>query len=153
MNNYKGTLECLLDGFLDNKLMYAPFNSHILEFWKLSKVHSNILYLFYEDMKADLDAEVKRTMRFLGKEFTQEDVDKLCDHLSVDSMRKNPSCNFEGALKMMKIHYGNQDDEDFQFIRKAKVGSGKEEMSEEYYRKFEALKNDPELAKHGFVFK
>jgi Sulfotransferase domain len=144
-------MENFFDAFLANKIMYTPFNKHVLEFWKLSKVHLNILYIFYEDMKADLDAIVKQTMRFLGKDIPQVEIDKLCQHLSADSMKKNPSCNFTDFLDTLKNMYGNE--EDFEFIRKGKVGSGKEEMSEEYYRKFEALKNDPELAKHGFVFK
>lgn len=126
-------------------------NEHVLEYWKLSKENSNILFIFYEDMKKDLNEEVKKVMTFLGKQFTQEQIDKLCDHLSVDSMRKNPATNLNAFVDIVKSKYDKV--EDFQFIRSGQIGSYKKELTEEENIKFDEFANHPEFKKYGFSYK
>lgn len=120
--------------FLDDKLVYSPFHSHVIDFWKLSKESSNILFLFYEDMKKNLEHEVKKTMKFLDKNYSQSEIDKLCKHLSFDSMKKNPSCNWEPNVLPPELKKENK--EKFEFIREGKTGSHKKEMTEEQIEKF-----------------
>lgn len=67
---------------------------------------------------------------FLGKSLNEEQIDKLLDHLSFESMRKNPSVNLESLLKMKN----GQDFEqrgDQTFIRKGKVGDWTNYMSQQ----------------------
>ena len=132
---------------------FAPFNSHILEFWKI-RDEPNILFLFYEDMKRDLDVEVKKTAQFLGKSYTQEQFDKLCIHLSFDKMKSNKSVNKELEIKAMRNSIGEDYSSDqFSFIRQGKVGSHNKELDEEYNQKFDAFANHPNFEKYGFAYK
>ncbi|XP_071446820.1 sulfotransferase 1C4-like [Hetaerina americana] len=78
------------DFFQRDLLTWAPFWSHVEESWRL-KEHKNMLFLFYEDMKKDLPATIRKTAAFLGKSYTDEQVIKLVDHLQIDNFRKQPS--------------------------------------------------------------
>lgn len=86
LHNYTGTIEDFVDVFLADLALYSPYHKHILDFYKLRN-EKNILFLWYEDMKMDFEAEVRRTIEFFGKSFSDEDIQKLCDHLSFKSMR------------------------------------------------------------------
>lgn len=43
----------------------------------------------------DLPATVKRVAKFLGKEYTDEQINKLCEHLKFDNMKENKSTHPE----------------------------------------------------------
>lgn len=150
---YEGTQRDFTEAFLRDQLIYAPFNDHVLDFWNLRE-ESNILFMFYEDMKTNMDAVVKRAMTFLGRNYLQHEIDKLCKHLSVDAMRKNPSCNNESLVKMAKsLNENGKTSGDFKFIRKGQVGSFKEEFSYEVNQRFEDFMHQPTLHSSQFAFK
>ena len=153
LNGYTGTREDFLNAFIEGKVLFSPFNEHVLEFWKIRN-QPNVLFLFYEDMKRNLQNEVRKTMKFLEKDYSDEQIDKLCDHLSVDSMRKNPSCNFE-EIQMMIRNSGVIDEsvDKFTFIRKGQVGSGNEELTEKENKRFDDYANHPEFEAYGFAYK
>lgn len=46
---------------------------------------------------------IKVTAKFFGKEFTQEQIDVLCDHLSFNSMKNNPAVNYEAVVEVNRI--------------------------------------------------
>ncbi|KAG5678031.1 hypothetical protein PVAND_007738 [Polypedilum vanderplanki] len=131
---YLGSRDEFFDFFLNDKLVYSPFSSHVIEFWKISKENSNVLFLFYENLKKNLDNEVKKVMKFLNKNYTQDQVDKLCEHLSFDSMKKNVSINWKPNTLPREVE--NQTEEKFEFIRKGIVGSHKKEMTENQISRF-----------------
>lgn len=60
-------------------------------------------------MKRDIKTVVRNTAEFLNKEFTDEQVDVLSDHLSFDSMKKNVSCNNTSLVKQAMDHNGNEE--------------------------------------------
>jgi len=155
MHGYRGTMETFLDAFVSNQILYAPNNDHVLDFWKI-RDQPNILFLFYEDMKRNLKQEVKKAMKFLNKNYSEEEIDKLCQHLSFESMKNNPSCNLEDLLAMLReLHKSNglTAIEGYNFIRKGQVGSHKEELTEEENKKLNALLDDPQLNECGFEYK
>lgn len=143
-----------MKAFLTDQILFAPYNDHVLDFWKIRN-EPNILFLFYEEMKRDLDKEVKKTANFLNKSLTQKQVDELCQYLSIDSMRKDPMCNYDDILYAMRTTIRNYEplDEEFQFIRKGIVGGYKEELSEEENQSLEAYANNSELKKFDFAYK
>lgn len=97
---------------------------------------------------------IKEAMKFLGKSFTEEEVTKLCKHLSVESMRANPSCNNDGLVEMAKSLNGNgKTSGEFKFIRRGQVGSFKEEFNEELDGMFENYLRQQELIDNGFQYK
>lgn len=54
---------------------------------------SNLLILTYEELKADLPKAIKEIADFLGEDMSEENIAKLCDHVSIDKMRVNPMVN------------------------------------------------------------
>lgn len=86
LHSYTGSLEDFFDTFISDLALYSPYHEHILQFHKLRN-EKNVLFLWYEDMKRDIEAKVRRTITFYGKSYSDEDVRKLCDHLSFKSMR------------------------------------------------------------------
>lgn len=66
---------------------------------------------------------------FLGKAISVTEEEKLLDHLSFESMKVNPYINLDEITHMLtEIHGVPRKNH---FIRKGKVGSWKEELSEE----------------------
>lgn len=91
-------------------------------------------------MKRDLETVVKKVMDFFGKSFNQSEIDMLCNHLSFHSMQNNPSCNKDGMLTFVKNKMQEDEkpkDENFKFIRKGKIGSHKDELTEDQIKKLE----------------
>lgn len=150
---YEGTQEDFTKAFLLDQVIYAPFNDHVLDFWNI-RDEPNILFLFYEDMKMNMVKVVEQAMKFLGKNYSQEQIDKLCQHLSVDSMRLNPSCNNDGLVEKAKsLNSNGKTSGDFKFIRKGQVGSFREEFSTETNQKFEDFMQHPSLQINKFSYK
>lgn len=150
---YEGTQEDFTEAFLNDQVIYAPFNEHVLDFWRIRN-EPNILFLFYEDMKTNMQRMVEDVMRFLGKKYSQQQVETLCKHLSVDSMRANPSCNNDTLVEKAKsLNKNGKTAGDFKFIRKGEVGSFREEFSHEMNQKFENFIGQVSLKNNHFCFK
>lgn len=117
LQGYEGSLNDFLEAFLDNKVIFAPFHSHIKDFWYLRN-EENILFITYEEMKTDLMSVIKKTSKFLGKNFSDQDLQTLATHLSFNSMKKNPNTNFSQDSKMKenlgKIH--SKDVTDYRWV-------------------------------------
>ena len=84
-------------------------------------------------------------MKILDKNYSEEEIDKLCDHLSFESMKENPSCNAEKLEKFLKEHILT--------IRKGQVGSHEGELTAEINEILDKIMNDAELVKCGFAYK
>jgi Sulfotransferase domain len=150
---YEGTFEDFTEAFLNDQIIYAPFNDHVLDFWNL-RDEPNVLFLFYEDMKFNMDGVVKKAMKFMGKTFSQLQIDELCMHLSVDSMRKNPTCNNDGLVEKAKsLNKNGKSSGSFKFIRKGEVGSFRDEFSNALDQKFDNFMRVPALQSTNFSFK
>lgn len=142
-----------IDLFLRDLILCSPFNDHILDFWKI-RHESNILFIFYEDMKRNLEGIVKQAIGFMGKSYTQEQIEKLCQHLSFESMKNNPSINAESMMKMRNFFSPRElKNENFKFIRKGEVGGFKDELTSDEIAKFDEFIKHPEFEKHDFQYK
>jgi hypothetical protein len=134
-------------------VIYAPFNDHVLDFWNL-RDQPNVLFLFYEDMKTNMPKVVTESAKFLGKSFTRQQIDELCNHLSVDSMRANPSCNNDSLVELAKsLNENGKTAGEFKFIRKGQVGSFKDEFSSETNQAFENFMQQSSLKGDQFSYK
>lgn len=81
-------------------------------------------------MKKDLKSVVKQVAKFLNKTVPNEQMDKILEHLSFQSMQKNPSTNYKPKV-------GKTDDPQQQFIRKGIVGDYKNLMTPEVIAEFD----------------
>jgi hypothetical protein len=151
LQGYRGTKEDYIQGFLNDKILYSPMNEHILEFWKLRN-EPNVLFLFFEDMKHRLKEVVKITAKFLNKNYTQQQIDELCVHLHVDSMRKNTACNNDDLTILLKGMHDKIED-DYSFIRKGQVGAYKDELTQEEIAQLDNYMNHPDFAVNDFAYK
>lgn len=78
--------EGFIEAFLNDRLLFAPFREHRIDFWNLEN-YENILYLTYEDVVRDMDFAIKRVTSFLGKTIGEDEVQGLKQHLKFDSMK------------------------------------------------------------------
>lgn len=130
LHYWKGDLTAFLDAFLADDLAYLPYWPHILEYWQLRN-ESNIYFTSYEIIKRDLKTNLKKICCFLEKPYTEDLLDQAVVSLSFDKM-KNSKANQEAKATF------NQQTMDFDFYRKGKVGSFKEEFPEGYAEKLDA---------------
>ncbi|XP_055704043.1 luciferin sulfotransferase-like [Phlebotomus papatasi] len=153
--HYSHSFSDFMEAFLDDKIDFSPYHSHIIDFWNLRR-EQNILFLTFEDMKHNHPKVIEETARFFGKTYTKQEIDKLADHLAFEKFSKNPAVNKEYILKAVEdICKVKMVDQNFRITRKGAVGSHKEEMSQELIDKFNKWTDsemkrwncDPELRK------
>lgn len=120
-NNSSVSIEEIFEKYCQGTSQFGPFWNHILGYYKASlEFPDKILFLKYEDLKADTINHIKLLAKFLGFPFSDEEekdgvvgeVLKLCsfEHL------KNLEINKSGK------HATGHDNSDF--FRKGKVGDG-----------------------------
>ncbi len=86
-DGYTGSLEEFSDTFMADSLLYSPYIPHILDYCQASESLDNLLVLNFEDMKIQLKEIIKIVANFLNVQVTQEDLGKLCEHLSFENMK------------------------------------------------------------------
>ncbi|KAF0307341.1 Sulfotransferase 1A4 [Amphibalanus amphitrite] len=130
-HDFLGDFELFVDYFMKDLTMESPYIEHMIEAWNL-RHHPNLCFLFYEDMKKDMKTEIRKVAKFLGKDFTDEQVDMLAEHLHFDNFKNNPWVNAE-HLKPLGLMYTDRGN----FIRKGKTGDWKNYFTPEMNEKFD----------------
>ncbi|XP_046448183.1 sulfotransferase 1E1-like [Daphnia pulex] len=123
-HDYQGTLEEFAQYFMDDEILYSPFFPHMLDAWS-KRNHPNMHFMFFEDMKKDLRGEIVKVATFLNQSPTDEQLDKITEHLRFDNFEKNESVNNEAGKKQGWMN------PDGKFIRKGKTGDWKNHFSPE----------------------
>ena len=72
----------------------SPYFPQVLDAWS-KRHHPNMCFVFYEELKRDLRGQIERVAKFLGKEVSAENVEKLAEHLRFDNFKKNGTVNNE----------------------------------------------------------
>nr|CAH0102989.1 unnamed protein product [Daphnia galeata] len=121
-HDYKGDLEEFAQYLMDDETVYSPFFPHLLDAWS-KRNHPNLHFMFFEDMKKDLRGEIVKVAAFLNQSPTDEQLDKITEHLRFDNFEKNESVNNVTGKELMNS--------EGKFIRKGKTGDWKNHFSPE----------------------
>ncbi|VVC96643.1 unnamed protein product [Leptidea sinapis] len=91
---------------------WGPIFPHIKEGWA-ARHHPNVYFIFYEDVVTDLPGSLRRMANFFGKTFTNEQIEKLAEHLRFDNFKDNDSVNQQKTMTELGVC-----NEQSRFIRK-----------------------------------
>ncbi|KAM3917755.1 sulfotransferase 1B1-like [Leptodactylus fuscus] len=133
MNNLHpepGPWEKYVDKFIQGNMGFGSWITHVKEFWDLRK-DRNILYMFYEDMLEDPKREIHKVMKFLGKDFSDDVLEKICLHTSFKAMKENPSTNYSALSSAI------MDQSVSPFMRKGICGDWKNHFTVSQNEKFD----------------
>ncbi|XP_033211653.1 sulfotransferase 1E1-like [Belonocnema kinseyi] len=127
---YIGDFPTFWNYFKNDLTAWSPYWEHLKEAWA-QKDHPNVLFMFYEEMQADLLSSIKKISNFLGKVYSDEELSKLLDYLDIKNFKNNPMVNSEelqecGVLLMNGV-----------FVRKGKSGNWKSTFTEDLEKEAE----------------
>ncbi|CAB3253111.1 unnamed protein product [Arctia plantaginis] len=111
--------------FRKDLILRTPIFPHIIEAWE-KRNHPNMMFLFYEEMQNDLRSVVERVCKFLGKEYSDEQKQKLVEHLNFSNMKKT---------RVVSTEEGG--DSELTFFRKGKSGNWVQYFDEEMQKEAE----------------
>ena len=94
----------------------------------------NILFLKYEDMKADLRGTVKSISQFMGYSLDETVIDRIAEQSTFENMRSDPSANPD-SLSSVKAKVTK---DSTPFLRKGIVGDWKNQFSDEQSARLDA---------------
>uniref|UniRef100_A0A182SCK7 Sulfotransferase domain-containing protein n=1 Tax=Anopheles maculatus TaxID=74869 RepID=A0A182SCK7_9DIPT len=88
-------------------------------------------------MKRNLPEVIRRCAQFLefGRELTDDEVQRMCDHLQFERMQRNPAVNMEPLMKDSQLIPNNAGGK---FIRKGEIGDWKNHMDAALSARFDA---------------
>jgi len=122
-HDFVGDFPTFARRFMKDQVMISPFFQHLEEAWQLRN-NSNLLFIFFEDMKKDLRSVVEKVSKFLNCTLSESEIEKLLDHLDIKNFRNNPAVNNEWGKEMGVMS------KEGTFIRKGKVGGYKEDFKD-----------------------
>ncbi|KAG9460695.1 hypothetical protein GDO78_020106 [Eleutherodactylus coqui] len=120
---------------LPSIVSYGPWGAHNKDFWKI-RHQRDILYLFYEDMLEDPKREIRKVMKYVGKDLPEDVVEKIYKRTTFKAMKDNPMTNYSNIPSSV------MDQTISPFMRKGTCGDWKShltvaqnELFDEYYKK------------------
>lgn len=105
--------------FKNDCLPGTPWFEQVKEGWA-RRNDKNFLFLFYEDTKKDTRASLLKIAKFLEKDLSEEDLQRLEEHFKIENFRKNKSVNNDHFKRMGIV------EENKEFIRKGQIGGWKQ---------------------------
>ena len=81
-------MENFLRDFLNGKVFVAPYRDHILNYRNyMAQNYENIEFFTYEWVTGNIEEAIKKAAKFLGKEVSEENMEKVKEHLKFDNMK------------------------------------------------------------------
>ena len=79
----------LVDWFCGDRMWWGPWPAHVAGWWDLAQRHPNVLFLHYEEMRADLPAAVDRVAAHLDVRLLPDERAAVIEKSGFDSMKAN----------------------------------------------------------------
>lgn len=74
--------------FTSDHMWWGSWPRHVAGWWKAARDHDNVLFVTFEDMKADLPAVIERVAAFLGSDpLSSEQIERIAHKCSFEYMR------------------------------------------------------------------
>ena len=136
--NFTGSLSDFFEAFMDDDVDFSSWWEHILGWWK-RRNDPDVLFLFYEDMKADPLAAVRQIGQFINVE------ELIGQSLDDDSLQKIVDATCFKAMKAAAESVKDVNEQNYRrgeteggtsHFRTGGVGDGQVRMSEEQKQRF-----------------
>jgi peroxiredoxin len=128
---YKGTWDEFFQRFLKGQDSYGSWFRHVRGWWE-HRHDPNVLFLYYEEMTADLPSCLRRISDFCGLEIAPERWGDILERCSFAFMKQHES-RFD-PLTAMLYEQGFQSNS---HLRKGQSGEGCEQLSLRQTRRFD----------------
>jgi len=126
MNNLLGLFPGNWDQFMEEykkgKFPYGDYFDNVLSWWA-ERHRENILVVHYEDLIHQPEKWIKEISQFLGKNYTDEEIQRVAEFTSFSNVKKQPAMNYSSGTfeKHLKSSY----------MRKGKAGDWKNYFRDE----------------------
>ncbi|XP_036414715.1 sulfotransferase family 2, cytosolic sulfotransferase 3 isoform X2 [Colossoma macropomum] len=124
-----GTFEEFMDKFLAGQVLFGKWTDHVKS-WRNTDLGDRILYITYEELIQDLRGALERMLRFLGRQMSEEALDRVTEHCLFKNMKNNNMSNY--SLVPQEV----MDSSKSAFLRKGIAGDWKNHFSPELEAKF-----------------
>lgn len=118
-----GSFDEFIDKFLEGKVCYGSWFDHIKSWWP-EKDKENFLVLTYEEMQQDARNALAKIGEFLGKQLSNDMIDKIKNQTKFNNMKQNNMSNYSFVPSDIINH------EKGNFLRKGVVGDWKNHFTE-----------------------
>uniref|UniRef100_A0A4W4EHZ6 Sulfotransferase n=1 Tax=Electrophorus electricus TaxID=8005 RepID=A0A4W4EHZ6_ELEEL len=88
-----GTFEEFAAKFLAGKVFYGKWADHVKS-WRNPDIGDRILYIKYEEMIQDLRGVMECILCFLGKQLSEDALDRVYEHCQFKNMKHNKMSNY-----------------------------------------------------------
>lgn len=85
----------------DNGIYAGPWGRHVREY-REHRNDANILFLQFEKLIKDRRGTITKIADFLGRNLTDDEIDKVMEHTSIENMKKNNAVNLSTHEKIRK---------------------------------------------------
>ena len=120
LGNFSGTFHDFFKLFEAKKLNYGDFFDYTVA-WVNHPLKNEFFFVTYEDMKMNLESEIRRMCKFLGKKLNSKQIQKIVDYSSFDQMKNNPMAQL-GSKMLVDASISP-------YVRKGIVGDWKSHMT------------------------
>ena len=108
------TWDDFIQWFVNGDVPFGDYFDHVLSWWA-HHTDDNVLFLKYEDMKADLPLVIAQIAGFIGQDIDQKVIDSVAKQTTFKAMQGNPGANYAWATH-------RRDPTAPPFMRKGEVG-------------------------------
>jgi hypothetical protein len=128
---FEGTFEAFYERFMRGELQYRSWFDHV-EAWRRAARARDVLWMRYEDMRADPGATVDRVAAYLGRTLSAEDHAAVVRMASYDFMKAH-----ESKFDPITEHLIDRRLSPGRFLRAGATGDGKDRLTPRQIERFE----------------
>ena len=121
LGNFTGSFQDFFKVFEAKQLAFGDVFDFV-EAWVAHPMTNNFFYVTYEDLKENMESEIRRMCKYLDKRLTDTQIENIMDYSSFDQMKSNPMSQTRSTTP--------EDDKTIShFLRKGTIGDWKSYMT------------------------